>query len=156
MKRPVLAALCLTLCCAAASGAASAQTAAKAAPKHKAQSEVARNASFAEVAGTDAAVGKALDAKEMAAAKKLIGKDAAIKGTVVKVFAPSSNSIVILNFAEKYQEAAVAVLKPESFARFPEMSQLKGKRVLVTGTLTDYKGQPQIELKEPAQLKVIK
>jgi DNA/RNA endonuclease YhcR with UshA esterase domain len=146
----------LALACSVAAPALAQDSAEKSAPRHKPQSETAGKAALGQVAASSPAVGKALEVSDMAGAKKLVGKAGAFKGTVVKVYSPKSNSIVILNFAEKYQDTPVAVVKPEAYAKFPDLTLLKGKRVLVTGTFTEFKGQPQIELKEPAQLKLVK
>jgi hypothetical protein len=120
-----------------------------------AQSEVASTQSFGTVAASDSAVKGALAARDLEEAKKRIGKSGAFTGKVVKVFAPKSNSIVILNFAESYKDALTAVLRAPGFSRFPNMEELKGKKVLVTGTFSEFKGAPQIVLTQPSQVRIV-
>jgi hypothetical protein len=120
-----------------------------------AQASVAVKKSFATISAKDPAVAKATDAKDLAAVKKLVNKEASLKGTVVKVFTARGNSIVILNFAKNYKEAASVVLKPEHYAKFPNMETLKDKTVLVTGKVILFREQPEIELTKPEQVKVV-
>lgn len=121
-----------------------------------AQSAVAAKAEFATVPAADPSVKKATPASDLAAAKKLVGKTATLTGTVDKAFAPRGNGLVILNFAKDYKTAASAVVRAESFAKFPDLKKLEGKKVLVTGKVEDYKGQPEVVLTAPSQLKVVK
>jgi hypothetical protein len=126
-------------------------------PALKSQAEVAaKNKTFGTIAATDAKVKGALAAKDLAKAKKLTGKPGAFIGTVVKVFTPKSNKIVILNFAENYKEALTAVVKGSDFAKFPNLETLKGKKVLISGKFVEYKESVEIELTSPDQVKVIK
>jgi hypothetical protein len=53
-----------------------------------------------------------MDAKNLDAARKMVGKTVAFKGTVAKVFAPKGNGVTMLNFAPNYREAIVAVVRP--------------------------------------------
>lgn len=122
----------------------------------KPQAAVAsKTATFATIKADDPAVAKALKASDLAGAKKQIGKESAFEGTVVKVFSPKTNGIVILNFDKNFRNALTAVLRTKSYAAFPDMQSLKGKRVLITGKLEDYQGQPQIQLTKPEQVKLI-
>ena len=122
----------------------------------KAQASVAsKTAKFATVKASDEAVTKALKASELAGAKKLVGKDGAFEGTVVKVFSPSSNGLVILNFDKNYRNALTAVLRVKNYGDFPDMQTLKGKHVLITGKFEDYKGSTEIQLTKPDQVKLI-
>lgn len=125
-------------------------------PEHKPQAEVEAKAQFATVKADDGAVKKALDAKQLDEAKKLIGKEGAFKGTVTKVFAPKGNAVVILDFAPNFKEAVTAVVKAESYPKFPDLNQLKDKKVLVTGKFEDFRGAPQIVLEKLDQIKLIK
>src|SRR5207244_2898787 len=74
-----------------------------------------KSAKFGTVSRIDKQYEQALDAKDLTAAKKLIGKEGAFKGTVAKVFTPKSNNLVILNFAGDYKTAIVAVVKKGDF-----------------------------------------
>lgn len=150
-------ALCLIVSLAPRSAAQSEKPEGKPASKkeYPAQASVAVKKEFATISAKDPAVGKATDAKDLPAVKKLLDKTTTLKGTVVKVYTSSNNSILILNFAKNFKEAASVILKPEHYAKFPKMETLKDKTVLVTGKVLLYKEQPEIELTKPEQLKII-
>ena len=123
---------------------------------HPEQSTVATKKEFGTVKEKDASVSKALDAAKLADLKKLDGKDATFKGTVAKVYVARGNSMVILNFAKSYKDAATAVLRPANYDKFPDLQKLDGKKVVVTGKVELFKDQPEIILVKPEQIKVIK
>ena len=125
-------------------------------PARKPQSEVAAKTSFGAVAANSPAVKKALDAKDLAGAQKLVGKEGAFQGTVSKVYTAKGNSIVILDFSPKFSDALTAVLKPENYAKFPNTETLTGKHILVSGKFEDFHGKAQIVLIKPDQVKIIK
>jgi DNA/RNA endonuclease YhcR with UshA esterase domain len=118
-------------------------------------SAASKTAKFGTVKAGDGSVAKALKASDLAGAKKLVGKEGTFEGVVVKVFSPSSNSLVILNFDKNYRNALTAVLRTKNYAAFPDMQTLKGKRVLISGTFEDYKGSTEIQLTKPEQVKLV-
>ena len=120
------------------------------------QSESAsKSAKFATVKAADSALKDAVPAKDLAGAKKLVGKPGKFVGVVAKVYSPQTNGIVILNFDKNYRTALTAVLRPTDFAKFPDMKSLEGKKVLVSGKFVAYKEQVEIELTDPAQIKIV-
>jgi hypothetical protein len=125
------------------------QTAVMAAPStvgaHPDQSTVASHAAFAQVPANAIVVSKAIDAKDLAGAKKLIGLNGAFYGTVSSVYSPSDHDIVILDFDPNYRTALTAAVKPDAFAKFPPIESLKGKQVIVTGKFTAYHGHPEFD-----------
>ncbi len=122
-----------------------------------AQAAVAsKNAAFVSVPAGDASVKKALPATDLAGAKKQVGKAAAFVGTVDRTFTPKGNGLVILNFAKDYKTAVTGVVRAKDFAKFPDLKALQGKKVLVSGTVQDYKGRPEIALSAPSQVKIVK
>ncbi len=122
-----------------------------------AQAIVAAKTAFATVAASDKAVAAALDAKALADALKLVGKPGAFQGTVSQVYSPRSHSVTILDFAPDYHDAVTATVKPALYAKFPDLSRLVGKRVLVSGKFSaNSHGVAQIEMTGPAQVKIIK
>jgi DNA/RNA endonuclease YhcR with UshA esterase domain len=123
--------------------------------EYKPQAEVAAKGDFGTIKESDPAVKKALDAKDLSGGTKLIGKEAAFQGNVAKVYTSEGDTVVILNFDKNFRSAMTAVLKPADYAKFPVMAKLDGKHVLVTGKLAEYRGQPEIELTKPEQIKVI-
>ncbi|MBC8104643.1 MAG: hypothetical protein H7Z41_18880 [Cytophagales bacterium] len=125
--------------------------------RRKSQTALAsKEATFAVIAATDKSVAEALKATDLEAAKKLSGKKGAFTGTVTKLFAPGGNNLVILNFALNYRNAITAVVRWRSFDVFPPLTSLENKKVLVTGTFTNYEGRPEIELTSLSQIKIVK
>ena len=112
--------------------------------------------SFVQVTPSAVTSSKAIDAKDLVAAKKLVGTDGAFHGTVSSVYSPHEHSVVILDFDKNYHSALTAVVKPEVLAKFPSMQTLAGKHVIVSGKFIDYHGHPEIDLTDPAQVKVVK
>lgn len=126
-------------------------------PIGKAQSELASKAvTFGTISAADPAVAKALEAHKLAEAQKMLGKPGAFQGTVTKAYSPEDHDTVILDFDKQYKTALTAVLQPADYAKFPDLSTLEGKRVLVSGTWSAPKGKPQIMLTGPAQIKIIR
>ena len=125
-------------------------------PANKSQESVASKKPFATIKATDEAVTKALDSKDMEGAKKLIGKEGSFVGTVTKIYTAKGNSLMVLNFDPDFRSALSAILEPGEFDKFPNLKDLRDKKILVKGKFVLYKKtQPQIELTDPAQIKII-
>ena len=123
----------------------------------KSQEESAsKSAAFATVAASDKSVTGAVKATDLEGVKKLAGKPITFTGTVTKAFAPKGNNLVILNLASDYKTAVTAVVRQASFTAFPSLASLEGKKVVVTGTVTEFQGRPEVELKTPSQIKLVK
>lgn len=123
-----------------------------------AQATVAAKKPFLTIAATDPSVKNALDAKDLAGAGKQIGKTGAFQGTVTQVYSPGDHDIVILDFAPDYRAAVTAVIKPDAYAKMPNLQSLVGKHILVSGKWVGFHHPPvpQIDVKTPAQIKVIR
>lgn len=67
-------------------------------PANKSQESVATKKPFGTIKATDEAITKALDVKDLAGAKKLVGKEGSFVGTVVKIYTAKGNSLMVLNF----------------------------------------------------------
>lgn len=119
------------------------------------QASVASKGAFGTVKASDAKVKGAKPATDLKAAKALTGKSGAFVGTVTKVFAPKSNSVVLLNFAQEYKTALVGAIDDQDFAKLPDLAKLKGKKVLLTGKVVDFKGQPQIQIDSPDDVRLV-
>lgn len=115
-----------------------------------------KTAKFESVAKTDALYTGAIEAHDKAAAGKLVGKDGAFRGTVVKVYTNRTGSVLILNFDRDYKTALTAALKKSEFSKFPDMSQLDGKEIVVSGKFIDFNGNTEIVLSDPKQIAVVK
>lgn len=120
------------------------------------QSAVAsKDATFKTVDAASPAVKAALDAKDLKDASADGGRQITFTGTVAKIYSPSNNSIVVLDFDKDYESALTAVVRPDTYSFFPDLNGLNGKTVLVTGFVTMYKGRPQVLLMAPKQVKII-
>lgn len=117
-------------------------------------SVAAKNKAFATIAPGDAKAKSATDAKNLAEAKKWVGKTGAFSGTVAKVF--ETRGLVLINFDRDYHLALTAVVRAKNFGLFPDLKTLEGKKVLVSGKVTEYKGQPEITLDALDAIKIIK
>jgi hypothetical protein len=84
-----------------------------------------------------------------------VGKTSSFKGTVSKLFEERDGDLVVLDFDPNYKTALTAVLKNADFSKFPDMSTLVGKEVIVSGKFVDYQGRAQVELTDPGQIKLV-
>jgi len=117
------------------------------------QADVAsKTAKFDVISKTNDVYKTALDAHALDAASKQAGKDGAFKGTVAKIFEP--RGMAIINFDADYKMALTALLHKENFDKFPALTNLVGKEVVVTGKFIDYQGHAEIVLTNTAQIKL--
>ena len=122
----------------------------------KSQSELAsKTAKFETVTAADTSVKGALDAHDLKAAAGMVGKSGSFTGTVTKTFSPRSGTVLILNFDSDYKTALTAVIKRADYGKFPDLTKLEGKKVLITGKFTDFHDATQIELSSADQIKLI-
>ncbi len=124
--------------------------------KRMGQKQVAAKGNFPVVKAGDAALKGALSATDLATAKKMVGHEVKVVGTIAKVYAPKSNNLVLLNFAKDYKTALVGAIKAQDFAKFPDLSALAGKKVLLTGKMVMFKGAPEVELVKAGAIRVVK
>ena len=61
------------------------------------------------------------------------------------------------NWSENWKKYFTAVIFRSDFGKFPKQPELyyNGKNVQVTGKVKEYKGKPEIILKDPAQIRII-
>jgi hypothetical protein len=120
------------------------------------QSQVAsKKAKFDTINASDPVLKTAIDAHDLSKAAGLIGKTGSFKGTVDRLYAPKGGSLVIFNFDRDYKTALTAIVRKGDFSKFPDLTKLEGKQVLITGKFIDYKGAAEIELTDPNQIKLI-
>ena len=122
---------------------------------YPAQASVAAKGTFGTVAATDKSVTAALDAKALADAEKLVGKPGSFQGTVTQVYSPKNHSFVALDFAAHYRDALTADIAPADYAKFPDLTQLAGKRVLVSGKFVAHGEQTQLAVTSPDGIKIV-
>lgn len=140
---------------ATSSDARPARPSAPAEPKPSQAELASKTSKFGKIAKTDEAYKTALDAHALDDAQKLVDKDGAIKGTVTKVFEPRGGNLAILNFDENYQTAMTAMTRKENFDKFPALTNLLGKNVLITGKYTKFQNKMEIVLTNAAQIKLV-
>lgn len=123
-------------------------------PKPTRQADVAStNASFGTITRTDAVYKSALDAHALDEAAKMVGKDGAFKGKVTKIFEP--RGLAIINFDANYRSALTTVVQATNYSKFPTLTKLIGKEVVVTGKFSEYQGRAQMAVSEPGQIKIV-
>ena len=88
-------------------------------------------------------------------AHKYYGEKVTVEGTIVVTF--SSGKACFLNFHENWEKYFTAVIFRSDFGKFPKQPELyyKGKKVQVTGKVKEYKGKPEIILKDPSHITII-
>lgn len=118
------------------------------------QATVALKTPFPTVGGSS--IKGAISATDLTTAIKAVGKTVTVVGVVDKVFVPGGGSIVLLNFAKDYKKAVVGAVKKKDFGAFPVLASLKGKKVVISGKMISYKGQPEVELTKPGAIKIVK
>jgi len=114
-----------------------------------------RTAKFASVETTDAAYRSAIDAHNLDGARALKDKAGAFKGKVTQVFTPRSGTVAILNFDKEYKTALTAVVNKTDWGKFPDLTELVGKEVVITGKFVDFHGATQIILNGPTEVAII-
>jgi len=114
-----------------------------------------RTAKFATLDKNDPVYKNALDAHDLDAAMKLVGKEGAFHGTVDKLFEERDGDLVVFDFDPNYRTALTAVLRNPDFPKFPVVRDLKGKEIVVSGKFVDYHGKAQIELTDPKQIRLV-
>ena len=106
--------------------------------------------------------GEIIEVKDAAKLKEMIGTEVTVRGKVSEVFVPRSGTVSIFNF-EGIERRAFNVVLPKANLEAVNAgfdgdvaAAVKGKTIVVTGTVADYRGNPQIQLTKPEQLKIEK
>ena len=109
---------------------------------------------------TQPASGDVIDVKDFAKLKTMEGKTVAVRGTVSEVFTPASGSVTILNFdGLKRRDFNVVIRKANLDAVNAGFGgnvadAVKQHVITVTGPISLYRGNPQIDVSKPEQIKV--
>jgi hypothetical protein len=82
-----------------------------------------------------------------------VGQEATVEGTVAKVFT-SKNGNTFLNFGAAYPNQTFTgwVPKDSPLASDPSLSALEGRKVRISGTISLYKGKPEIKIMSKSQI----
>jgi hypothetical protein len=106
--------------------------------------------------------GEVIDVKDFAKLKEMIGTTVTVRGKVREVFVPQSGSVSIFNF-EGIDRRAFNVVIPKANLEAVNAGfdgdvakAVKDQTITITGAIADYRGNPQIQLTKPDQLKVEK
>jgi DNA/RNA endonuclease YhcR with UshA esterase domain len=106
--------------------------------------------------------GEVIEVTDPAKLKEMIGTEVTVRGKVSEVFVPRSGTVSIFNF-EGLERRAFNVVVPKANLEAVNAgfegdvaAAVKGKTITVTGTVADYRGNPQIQLTKPEQLKIEK
>ena len=88
-------------------------------------------------------------------AHKYSGEKVTVEGIIIA--SHNSGKACFLNFHENWKKYFTAVIFQSDFGKFPKQPELyyKGKKVQVTGKVKEYKGKPEIILKDPSQIRII-
>jgi DNA/RNA endonuclease YhcR with UshA esterase domain len=127
-----------------------------------AQDKPAAPAPAPEKPATTAPSGEPVDiVKEKDKLKDLIGKDATVRGKVVEVFVSQRSGITILNFFPRAERTLFNVVIDKDKLEAVNAgfngdvgAAVKDKTILVTGKVADFKGNPQIKVEKPEQIKI--
>ena len=89
-------------------------------------------------------------------AGKYIGQTKTVEGTIVKTYKYTKGKIIFLNFHDPYQGYFTAIIWSSDWDKFPFAPEVyyKGKEVRVTGEIIEYKGSPEIVVRDPSQIEV--
>lgn len=89
-------------------------------------------------------------------ADNYIGKTKTVEGTIVKTFKYTKGKIIFLNFHDPYQGYFTAIIWSSDWDNFPFAPEdyYKGKEVRVTGEIIEYKGSPEIVVRDPSQIEI--
>ena len=96
-----------------------------------------------------------IDAHELEKLRARLLQSVMLVGTVTAVHRSRSGRSATLNFDADYRKAAVAYVPALAMARFPNLDTLVGKKVIIESPVSLYKGQPQVTLTRPKQLRVL-
>ena len=87
-------------------------------------------------------------------ASDYIGEAGCVEGRVLDVFT-SGRGNSFLNFCVDYQDCPFnAVIVSEDMKKFGNLTALLGRQVQITGLIEIYKGQAEIKIRDPVQIRV--
>jgi len=125
-------------------------------PRYPAQQQMASaSARFGTIARTAPLYKSAMDAHNLALAKRSLGKAARFRGVVSQVFQDPANQTLVVDFDPQYTRALTAVLTFRGYRSFPAMRTLQGREVVVSGPLIRYQDKIAVMLSQPAQIQVV-
>ncbi|MBE7213057.1 MAG: hypothetical protein INR65_18755 [Gluconacetobacter diazotrophicus] len=105
-----------------------------------------------------AAADAPLDAADLAALRPHVNEKVKVRGTPTNSGHSKAGNVGYLNFAGAHQGVALVFFfksgETGALASEDDLKQYVGKSIVVTGQLTEYKGDLQIKVESPDQIKV--
>jgi hypothetical protein len=101
-----------------------------------------------------------LEATDSGALISRAGTRVKVRGRVARIGALPDGQMTFINFGDRGRDGLVGIVRARFLPRFADRfpnglkSALVGKHVLLEGVITLYRGIPQIELENPAQLRI--
>ena len=88
-------------------------------------------------------------------AQSHVGQSVTVEGKVANVHSIPDSGVIFIDIGGTYPNQAITgvILKTDA-GKFPNVQSLTGKVVDITGQVELYKGQAQILVNDPAQLKI--
>jgi len=88
-------------------------------------------------------------------AVNFVAQEKCIRGKIEKVFISASGTI-FLDFCKDYKSCQfTAVIFKGDSSKFENIKELNGKTIELNGLIKTYKGQPEIIINDPKQIKII-
>ncbi|MEO0205625.1 MAG: thermonuclease family protein [candidate division WOR-3 bacterium] len=89
-------------------------------------------------------------------AEKYYGKIKTVEGVIV--VANNTGKVCFLNFHKDWKRYFTAVIFASDFDRFPKNPEdyYLNRKVRITGLIKEYKGKPEIIVKSPTQIQIVK
>lgn len=90
-----------------------------------------------------------------AAADRHIGELAVVQGAVVRTY--QSDQVLFLNFDEDFRNTLAVAIFAADLDRFPKNAEdfYKGRKVRVCGIVKEYRGAPEMIVRNPEQIEVL-
>jgi len=84
-----------------------------------------------------------------------LGQEVAVKGEVVRTY--NSGKVTFLNFDQSWKGKFSVVIFASDYPKFPESPDgfYLNKTIVVTGTVKEYKGAPEIIVDNPGQIQIV-
>ena len=106
--------------------------------------------------------GEVIDIKDFAKLKEMLGTEVSIRGKVTEVFVPQSGAISIFNFDGIGRRDFNVVVRKANLEAVnggfegDVAKAVTGQTIVVTGKVADYRGNPQIQVEKPEQIRIEK
>jgi len=85
-----------------------------------------------------------------------VGEYAVVEGMIVRTY--NAGNVIFLNFAQEYRGTFTVVIFADDASKFPQPPEqlYLNRYIRVTGEISEYRGTPQIIVKHPGQIEIVK